>query len=134
MDFQQKVHDPTTRDRAVAELDRTLASFLHDAEDPRKWRVYILGHALEDVGDPDPKPVERKLSLFQALRQQGYLVEPPNPDVEGCRPTKSPTGKSSFRLANRRPTKDDAPRRVGAFNTPVASGHGGEYISACLRA
>jgi len=133
MDFREKVHDPTPGDLAVVELDRTLASFLHDAEDRRKWRVYILEHALVDVGDPDPKPVERMLPLFQALRQLGYLVEPPNSDAEGCHHTKRPTAESSFRLTNRRPMKDDA-RRLGAFNTPVASGHGGECISACLRA
>jgi len=120
MDFQQKVHDPTTRDRAVAELDRTLVRFLHDADDRRKWRRYILKHASEDVVDSDPKPVERMLSLFRALRQQGYLTEPPNPDVEECRPTKSPTGKSRFRLTNRRLTKDDVDR-LGAFNGTAAS-------------
>jgi len=41
-----------------------LASFLRDAEDREKWRVYILEHTLGDVGDPDPKPVERVLSFF----------------------------------------------------------------------
>ena len=119
MDFQRDVHDPTTRGPAVAELDRTLASFLHDAEDRKKWRAYILEHVLGDVDDPDPKPVERMLSFFQGLRRQGYLVEPPNPGVAGCRPTKNPTGKSSFRLTNQRLTKAGV-RRVVASDLSLA--------------
>jgi len=109
MDFQQRVHDPETRALAIAELDRTLESYLPDTEDRWKWRVYILEHALEDVGDSGPKPVERMLPFFHALRQQGYLAEPP----------KSPTGKSSFRLINRRLTKEVV-GRLGAFDVPVA--------------
>jgi len=109
VDFQQRVHDPETRALAIAELDRTLKRYLPDTEDCWKWRVYILEHTLEDVGDSGPKPVERMLSLFHALRQQGYLALPP----------KSLAGKSNVRLVNRRLTKDEACRVVAFDGLPV---------------
>ena len=90
-----------------------MASFLRDAEDREKWRVYILKHMLGDVADPDPKPVERMLSFFEGLRRQGYLAEPSNPGVVECRPAKTLAGKSSFRLTHRSlkkwPVKADVP-------------------------
>jgi len=106
MDFQQKVRDPTTHDRAVVELDRTLASWLRDEDDREKWRRYILDHSSEAVVDADPKPVERMLTLFRALRQQGYLTRP--------------TGKSAIRLINRKLTKIEVDR-LRASNVPAAS-------------